>query len=92
MWREATPRDDPNWLQLISLERGVYTSFQRLREQAPRGAKADVGKDLDNAIEELKVIGQQIASIKPAAPEAPAPTPPPKKPFVNDTELMRPGD
>lgn len=92
MWREATPRDDPNRLQLISLERGVYTSFQRLREQAPRGEKADVGKDLDNAIEESKVIGQQIASIKPPPPEASEPTPPPKKPFVNDTELMRPGD
>jgi len=92
MWRQAMAKDDPKKLELISLERGVYTTFQRLRDQAEGAGTADLAGDIARTIEESKVIGPQIANIKPPAPAAPTAAPPPKKPFVNDTELMKPGD
>jgi len=91
MWKEATAKDDPGRLKLISLERAVYTTFQRMRDQAEGSGTSDLAGDIARAVEESKVIGPQIALIKPP-PETPAAAPPSKKPFVNDTELMRPGD
>ena len=94
LWRDGTPKDDPNRLQLANLERAVFYSLERLREQAFGKGEADVGADLDTVIAEAKVIGPQIGNIKLPEPEkaAPAAAPAPKKPFTNDTELMKPGD
>lgn len=94
LWRDGTPKDDPNRLQLANLERAVFYSLERLREQAFGKGEVDVGADLDTVIAEAKVIGPQIGNIKLPEPEktAPAAAPAPKKPFANDTELMKPGE
>ena len=96
MWREPTPRDDPKWLQLASLERAVFYSLVSAREPgAGKGCEGRRGEDLDTVIaEESKVIGPQIGNIKPGGTGGGhAAAPAPKKPFINEnTELMKPGN
>ena len=91
MWRGGTPKTDPNLLKLVSLERGVLMSLDRLREAAYGAGEVDVAEIIETAIVESEVVGPQIASIQPPPPAVSTPSAAgPKPPFVNDTELMRP--
>ena len=91
MWRDGTPRTDPNRLKLVNLERGVSITLDRLREAAYGAGEVDVAKNLETAVAESNVVGPQIATIQPPPPAVSTPSAAgPQAPFVNDTELMRP--
>jgi hypothetical protein len=93
-WREAAPTGDLSRLQLISLERGLYYSLERLREQAWGKGQADLVGNLDTTIKEAAVIGPLLATTPAKKVEPPPPTPPtaPATPSktINDTELEKP--
>jgi hypothetical protein len=82
-------KDHPAKLRLIMIERTLKYAVERLQQQARGQGEVDIARDLDAAIEEAGVFTTVLANTppKPAPPPAAA-----KNPFVNDTELMRPGD
>jgi hypothetical protein len=89
-WREAAPRGDVRW-RLIALERALLFSYKRLDQKVRGASEVDVTFDLDTALQDATVLGSLLASAPPK-PAPPPPAAPSTKPFVNDTELMRPGD
>jgi hypothetical protein len=90
MWREAAPRGVDK-LRLIDLERGALYSLKRLEQRVGGPGEVDLAADLTTTLEEAAVIGQVLATTPPKPAPPPSATPS-NKPFVNDTELMRPGD
>lgn len=71
-WREAAPTGDASRLQLISLERGLYYTLERLEERAWTSGRADLVRDVATTYQEAAVIGPLLASSPPALTDQPA--------------------
>jgi hypothetical protein len=72
MWREAAPQGSADRLRLISLERAVYYSLERLQERAWGSGKADLVRDVTTTSTEAEVIGALLAAAAAEKVEAPA--------------------
>jgi len=90
MWRDGAPRGDVK-LRLIALERAALFSYERLKQTAKGASEVDLAADLAVALQDAAVVGSLLAAAPQKQPPQPPPTPS-NKPFVNDTELMKPGD